>query len=122
MLPVDSRRRHVRHVLLVIGATQVFTQIYLITKGGPYGSTQSLMTYMYQQAFTNFAFGYAAALASLLAVVLFGFSAARDPHPAAAGRCRDSDDRDCWKRPRSSERTPRGHPVTAGPGLFGIRR
>ena len=63
-------------VLLVIGAAQVFTQIYLITKGGPYNSTQSMMTYMYQQAFSNFAFGYAAALASLLAVVLFGFSAA----------------------------------------------
>jgi multiple sugar transport system permease protein len=62
-------------VLLVIGAAQVFTQIFEITKGGPYNSTQSLMTYMYEQAFSNFAFGYAAALASLLAVVLFGFSA-----------------------------------------------
>lgn len=61
-------------VLLVIGAAQVFTQIYLITKGGPYNSTQSLFTYAYQQAFANFAFGYAAALASLLAVVLFGLS------------------------------------------------
>lgn len=61
-------------VLLVIGGAQVFTQVYLITKGGPYNSTQTLMTYMYYQAFTNFAFGYAAALASLLAVVLFGFS------------------------------------------------
>ena len=29
-------------VLLVIGAAQVFTQIYEITKGGPYNSTQSL--------------------------------------------------------------------------------
>jgi multiple sugar transport system permease protein len=63
-------------VMLVIGAAQVFTQIYLITKGGPYESTQSMMTYMYQQAFQNFSFGYAAALASLLAVILFGFSAA----------------------------------------------
>jgi multiple sugar transport system permease protein len=64
-------------VMLVIGAAQVFTQIYEITKGGPYESTQSLMTYMYQEAFANFAFGYAAALASLLAIVLFGFSAAQ---------------------------------------------
>ena len=63
-------------VLLVIGAAQVFTQIYEITKGGPYNSTQSLMTYMYEQAFSYFSFGYAAALASLLAVVLFGFSVA----------------------------------------------
>jgi multiple sugar transport system permease protein len=63
-------------VMLVIGGAQVFTQIYLITKGGPYDSTQSMMTYMYQQAFQNFSFGYAAALASLLAVILFSFSAA----------------------------------------------
>lgn len=62
-------------VLLVIGAAQVFTQIYIITKGGPYNSTQALFTWAYEQAFANFAFGYAAALASLLAVVLFGFSA-----------------------------------------------
>jgi multiple sugar transport system permease protein len=61
-------------VLLIIGAAQVFTQIYLVTRGGPYNSTEALMPYMYQQAFANFAFGYAAALASLLAVVLFGFS------------------------------------------------
>jgi multiple sugar transport system permease protein len=61
-------------VLLVIGGAQVFTQIFLITKGGPYNSTQTFMTYMYQQAFSNFAFGYAAALASLLAVLLFGLS------------------------------------------------
>jgi multiple sugar transport system permease protein len=63
-------------VLLVIGAAQVFTQIYEITKGiaGPYNSTQTFMTYMYQEAFSFFNFGYAAALASLVALVLFGFS------------------------------------------------
>lgn len=63
-------------VLLIIGAAQVFAQIYLVTKGtaGPYNSTQTFMTYMYQQAFSFYQFGYAAALASLLALVLFGFS------------------------------------------------
>jgi ABC-type sugar transport system permease subunit len=34
------------------------------------------MSYMWQQAFMSFAFGYAAAMASLLAVVLFGFGVA----------------------------------------------
>ena len=63
-------------VLLVIGGTQVFTQIYLMTGGGPYNSTQVLFTYAYQQAFTNFEFGYAAAIASMMAVVVFGFSVA----------------------------------------------
>jgi ABC-type sugar transport system permease subunit len=45
-----------------------------VTQGGPYNSTQALMTYMYQVAFKDFEFGYAAALASLLAIVLLGFS------------------------------------------------
>jgi multiple sugar transport system permease protein len=61
-------------VLLVIGAAQTFAQVYLVTGGGPYNSTQTLMSYMRQQAFIDFAFGYAAAIASLLALVLFGFS------------------------------------------------
>lgn len=63
-------------VLLVIGAATVFQSVWLITAGGPYGSTHVLYTYAYQQAFTDFAFGYAAAIASLLAVVLFGLSVA----------------------------------------------
>jgi multiple sugar transport system permease protein len=63
-------------VLLVIGGTQVFTQVYLLTGGGPYNSTQVLFTYAYQQAFTNFEFGYAAAVASMIAVVVFGLSVA----------------------------------------------
>jgi len=63
-------------VLLVIGGTQVFTQVYLMTGGGPYNSTQVLFTYAYQQAFTNFEFGYAAAVASMIAVVVFGLSVA----------------------------------------------
>lgn len=61
-------------VLLVIGGFQVFTQVELVTRGAPYNSTQVLMTYMWQQAFASFAFGYAAAMGSLLFVVLFGFS------------------------------------------------
>jgi multiple sugar transport system permease protein len=63
-------------VLLVIGGTQVFTQVYLLTSGGPYNSTQVLFTFAYQQAFTNFEFGYAAAVASMIAVVVFGLSVA----------------------------------------------
>jgi ABC-type sugar transport system permease subunit len=63
-------------VLLVIGGTQVFTQVYLMTQGGPYGSTHVLLTYAYQQAFTSFAFSYAAAIASVLAFIVIGLSVA----------------------------------------------
>ena len=61
-------------VLLVIGASQVFTQVYILTAGGPFGSTEVLFTYAYQQAFSFFAFSYAAAIASVMAVVVLGLS------------------------------------------------
>lgn len=61
-------------VLLVIGASQVFTQVYITTGGGPFGSTSVLLTYAYQQAFSFFDFSYAAAIASLLAVLVLGLS------------------------------------------------
>lgn len=61
-------------VLLVIGAVQVFTQVYILTNGGPFGSTSVLMTDAYQQAFSFFYFSYAAAIASLMAVIIFGLS------------------------------------------------
>ncbi|HEY5111182.1 MAG TPA: sugar ABC transporter permease [Acidimicrobiales bacterium] len=61
-------------VLLVIGASQVFTQVFITTGGGPFGSTGVLLTYAYQQAFSFFNFSYAAAIASLMAVIVLGLS------------------------------------------------
>jgi multiple sugar transport system permease protein len=60
--------------LLVIGASQVFTQVYITTGGGPFGSTSVLLTDAYQQAFSYFYFSYAAAIASLMAIVVLGLS------------------------------------------------
>ena len=51
-------------VMLVIGSLQAFISIFLLTAGGPYNSTQVLLTYTYQMAFSFFNFGYAAALAT----------------------------------------------------------
>jgi multiple sugar transport system permease protein len=61
-------------VLLVIGASQVFTQVYLTTGGGPYESTQVLLSYAYLQAFTYLNFSYAAAIASIMAVIVLFLS------------------------------------------------
>jgi len=61
-------------VLLLIGASQVWIQVFLLTQGGPYGSTQVLLGVAYTQAFTNFQFSYAAAIASVMAVVVLAFS------------------------------------------------
>ena len=60
-------------VMSVIGASQVFGQIYIITNGGggPAYSTLSVIIYMYQQGFSNYQLGYASAVAyTLFALVL----------------------------------------------------
>ena len=43
-----------------------FEQVYVITGGGPLNSTNLLVYYIYEQAFSNFEFGYAAAAATVL--------------------------------------------------------
>jgi multiple sugar transport system permease protein len=63
-------------VMLVIGSLQAFISIFLLTSGGPYNSTEVLLTYTYQVAFSFFNFGYAAALATMLGILLFLLSAA----------------------------------------------
>jgi multiple sugar transport system permease protein len=62
-------------VMLVIGAATVFQQIYILTSGGPFNSTQVLYTYAYQETFKFFACGYGAAIGSLIAAVLLVMSA-----------------------------------------------
>ncbi|MFI8634146.1 carbohydrate ABC transporter permease [Microbacterium sp. NPDC077663] len=61
-------------VMLVIGGFNVFTSVLLMTAGGPGGQTEVLLTFMYQQAFSNLDFGYGAALAVLLTLLVFIFS------------------------------------------------
>lgn len=46
-----------------------FEQVYVITSGGPLNSTNILVYYIYEQAFSQFDFGYAAAAATVLLVV-----------------------------------------------------
>jgi multiple sugar transport system permease protein len=61
-------------VLNVIGAFQVFGQVYMITRGGPELSTRTLVQYIYETAFNNYRMGYAAALSWLLFLVIACFS------------------------------------------------
>jgi multiple sugar transport system permease protein len=46
-----------------------FEQVYTITGGGPLNSTNLLVYYIYDQAFAQFDFGYAAAAATVLLAV-----------------------------------------------------
>ncbi len=58
-------------VLSMIGSFQVFDLVYVLTYGGPLGSTKVLVFYLYEHAFKFFNMGYASAVAYLLFAVLF---------------------------------------------------
>lgn len=61
-------------IMLVIGAFNVFISVYLMTGGGPAGRTDVLLTYMYQLAFGDLEFGYGAAIAVILTLVVLVLS------------------------------------------------
>ncbi|MFE5320664.1 carbohydrate ABC transporter permease [Paenibacillus sp. NPDC056579] len=62
-------------VMQIIGSFQMFTQAFIVTKGGPIHSTLVYALYLYQQAFAYFNMGYASALAWILLVIIAVFTA-----------------------------------------------
>jgi ABC-type sugar transport systems, permease components len=61
-------------VMSVILSFQVFALVYVMTAGGPAGSTSVIVFYLYQQAFTYFHMGYASAVGYVLFVIIFGLT------------------------------------------------
>jgi sn-glycerol 3-phosphate transport system permease protein len=53
-------------VVNTIAVLQAFTQIHLLTRGGPVDATRTLVYSIYLDAFQNFQFGYASAQAVVL--------------------------------------------------------
>lgn len=62
-LPMLSNTTFIVMILLVIEAFNMFESIFIMTEGGPLGSTSTIMYYIYEQAFRNYNMGYASALA-----------------------------------------------------------
>jgi ABC-type sugar transport system permease subunit len=60
--------------LCFIGAFSLFDLVYVMTQGGPNRATETILTYMYNQAFTADRFGYASAICYLLFVFIIIFS------------------------------------------------
>lgn len=56
-------------ITTVIFTLRSFEPVYVITGGGPLNSTNLLVYYTYQEAFGQFDFGYAAAVATVLLVI-----------------------------------------------------
>jgi multiple sugar transport system permease protein len=61
-------------VIGTIGSFQLFGPVFLMTTGGPNHATTTVVYYIYEQAFEQFAFGYASAMALLFMVVLVAIS------------------------------------------------
>jgi multiple sugar transport system permease protein len=61
-------------VIGVINSFQVFTQIFVMTNGGPVDRTTTVVYYMYLTAFKFFEMGYATAIAYALFAMIFVFT------------------------------------------------
>lgn len=60
-------------ILQIVSTSRIFSQIHVMTNGGPAGSSTSVVHYIYTEGLTKFRLGYASALSVLLfaAVALF---------------------------------------------------
>lgn len=60
--------------LSVLGSLQVFDLIWVMTTGGPVNASQTMVTYLYNFGFRNFAIGYGSAAAVILFLICLSFS------------------------------------------------
>ena len=57
-------------ILQIIASFNVFGQVYVMTGGGPAGSTRVLVQYIYETGFNYFRMGYSAAMSYVLFVII----------------------------------------------------
>nr|WP_192756200.1 sugar ABC transporter permease [Actinopolymorpha pittospori] len=57
-------------VMGLIGAFQIFSQVYILTGGGPNNASQMLVPYLFEEGFKNYRMGYASALSWVLFAVI----------------------------------------------------
>lgn len=75
VLPLLSPSMFFAVVMTIISSLQVFAQPYILTGGGPGNSTTTLVYYLYQQGFQNYAMGYASSVAWALFLLIMGLTA-----------------------------------------------
>ena len=61
-------------IISSISALKVFTEIYVMTKGGPLNSTKTIVYYIYERAFENLDLSMASAASVVLLLVILAFS------------------------------------------------
>nr|WP_314506218.1 sugar ABC transporter permease [uncultured Lachnoanaerobaculum sp.] len=62
----------IKYVLMItlIQAMKLFTQPYIMTKGGPRNATKTLVFYIYEQGFQKGNFGYACSIATVFFIIV----------------------------------------------------
>ncbi|MFQ6155262.1 carbohydrate ABC transporter permease [Micrococcus luteus] len=76
-LPMIQPSIAIAVTLTLLQGLRVFDQVMALTGGGPAGSTQTLATEVYQQTFTYQQFGFGAAMALLMSVLILIMSVAQ---------------------------------------------
>lgn len=71
-LPLLSPTTFFVIVMKMIGVFNIFEQPFIMTGGGPSGSTETIVYYIYSNAFEWFNMGYASAVAWVLFILVFG--------------------------------------------------
>jgi multiple sugar transport system permease protein len=69
-LPLLTPTLFFQLIVEMIESFKIFTQAFVITKGGPLKATYFYLYYFYEEAFQNFNMGYASALALVLVVII----------------------------------------------------
>ncbi|RBW69740.1 carbohydrate ABC transporter permease [Bacillus taeanensis] len=68
-VPLISSVIKVTIVLAIVGSLKYFDLIYVMTGGGPNGSSEVMASYMYQKAFNTYDFGYGSAVGFFLLII-----------------------------------------------------
>ncbi len=73
-VPLISPSLYFGIMLTVITSFQVFTQAYVLTDGGPGTSSTTIVYWLFQKAFNDYALGYASAIAWVLFIIVIIFT------------------------------------------------
>jgi len=61
-------------IINIINSFQVFSNVYVLTQGGPNNATLTFVVYLYRQSFQLFHFGYASAIAWVVFAIILVFT------------------------------------------------
>jgi raffinose/stachyose/melibiose transport system permease protein len=75
-LPAIGPTVRISAFLAIIGSLQLFDLVWVMTQGGPVGASATMVTYMVRSGLQSYQFGYASAVAMVVAIASFLFAIA----------------------------------------------